>query len=231
MKRVALIHALFAVVAVGCSSEGGPGSSSGSSATVSGGIPGDAATSSGQSSGLASTSGQNSGTSSGSSGVAASGQSSGTSGASGTSSGASGSATGGQSGSGTSSGLSSGSSGTSGKGDGGVPYKKQSCPARSFPAPMGTNRQTVCAGFKYNHDFHEGPVWIASQNAFFFSNFEHFSANAAASNFNGDIIKFTPSTWQCEVFIKDACANGLCVSPDGNLLPTSHLTRTITEFD
>jgi gluconolactonase len=96
---------------------------------------------------------------------------------------------------------------------------------------MGTNRQTVCAGFKYNHDFHEGPVWIASQNAFFFSNFEHFSANAAASNFNGDIIKYTPSTGQCEIFITNVGTNGLGVAPDGNLLATSHLTRSITEFD
>jgi gluconolactonase len=96
---------------------------------------------------------------------------------------------------------------------------------------MGTNRQTVCVGFQYNHDFLEGPVWIASQNAFFFSNFQHFSANAAASNFNGDIIKYTPSTGKCELFIKDVGTNGLGVAPDGNLLATSHLTRTITEFD
>ena len=114
-------------------------------------------------------------------------------------------------------------------GEGG-PAQRNACPAGPWPAPVGSNRQNVCAGFAYNHNFNEGPVWIASQNAFFFSNFENGTAAATASNFDGDVIKYTPGG-QCEVFIKDVGTNGLAVAPDGNLLATSHLTRTITEFD
>jgi gluconolactonase len=106
-------------------------------------------------------------------------------------------------------------------------YKQVACPPGPFPAPAGTNRQQVCTGFKYSHTFNEGPVWVPSEKAFFFSNFQ---IGDAASNFNGDIIKYTPGG-QCEIFIKDVGTNGLGIAPDGNLLGASHLTRSIVEFD
>jgi gluconolactonase len=96
---------------------------------------------------------------------------------------------------------------------------------------MGTNRTNVCVGFPYNHTWNEGPVWIASQNAFFFSNWERSTPTAASSNFNGDIVKYTPSTGQCEFFVTNVGSNGLGVAPDGNLLATSQLTRNVVEFD
>jgi len=86
---------------------------------------------------------------------------------------------------------------------------------------------TVCQGFQYAHDYNEGPTWVASQNAFFFSNFVQGAANGVVT---GDIIKYTPGG-SCEVFIKDAGTNGLAVSTKGNLLGATHKTRSITEFD
>jgi gluconolactonase len=114
---------------------------------------------------------------------------------------------------------------------GGSAYRKVGCPPGPFPAPVGSNRQNVCPGFPLAHTWNEGPVWIASQNAFFFSNWERGTPDAAASYFNGDIIKYTPSTGQCEFFVRDVGSNGLGIASDGNLLATSQLTRNVVEFD
>ena len=86
---------------------------------------------------------------------------------------------------------------------------------------------TVCQGFGYQHEYNEGPTWVASQGAFFFSNFVQ---GAAGGNITGDIIKYTPGG-SCEFFVKDVGTNGLAVSTKGNLLGATHKTRSITEFD
>jgi gluconolactonase len=83
----------------------------------------------------------------------------------------------------------------------------------------------VCAGFRFNFTYHEGPTWIASQNAFFFSNFTEGTGRT------GDIIKFSLTTNMCEVFIKDAGCNGLAVHANGKLIGACHLTHSVTEFD
>jgi gluconolactonase len=186
----------------------------------------------------ASTGAASSGGSAGGAGVAASGGQSGSqsavagslsgSGAAGSSTGAStGNPVGGSvsgSSTGTGSGVATGSGAT---GDGGTAYKKEVCPPGPYPAPMGTNRQNVCAGFALKYNWNEGPVWVASQAAFFFSNFEL----DATTNFNGDVIKYTPATGQCEVWLADAGTNGMGIAPDGNLLAAVNTTQSITEFD
>jgi len=86
---------------------------------------------------------------------------------------------------------------------------------------------TVCQGFQYQHEYSEGPTWVASQGAFFFSNFVQ---GAAGGNITGDIIKYTPGG-NCEFFVKDVGTNGLAVSTKGNLLGATHKTRSVTEFD
>jgi gluconolactonase len=117
-------------------------------------------------------------------------------------------------------------------GEAGSHYKKEWCPPGPYPAPMGSNRQNVCVGFKYNHTFNEGPVWIGSQAAFFFSNFDLSTYDLTpVTKYDGDIIKYTPATGQCEVWLADVGTNGLGVAPDGNLLATSQNTQSITEFD
>jgi gluconolactonase len=89
---------------------------------------------------------------------------------------------------------------------------------------MGASKE-VCVGFAYRYGYNEGPTWIASQNAFFFSNFVQGSGR------NGDIIKYSMATGQCENFIMDAGTNGLAVNSNGKLLGATHLTASITEFD
>jgi gluconolactonase len=82
----------------------------------------------------------------------------------------------------------------------------------------------ICVGFNYNYGYNEGPTWIASQKAFFFTNF------IAGSNMGGDIIKYTPGG-QCEMWLHDVGCNGLGVSPSGNLLAACHGSRSLMEYD
>ena len=112
-------------------------------------------------------------------------------------------------------------------GGGAVVSKQATCPAGPFPTPMGTNRQAVCTTFKLNHNWNEGPVWIPSQAAFFFSNFQL----DATTNYDGDIIKYTPATGMCELWLANVGTNGMGVAPDGNLLAAVNVTQSITEFD
>jgi hypothetical protein len=44
-------------------------------------------------------------------------------------------------------------------------------PPGPYPAPVTQPARAVCANFAFNHTFNEGPTWVASQNAFFFSNY------------------------------------------------------------
>jgi gluconolactonase len=111
--------------------------------------------------------------------------------------------------------------------DGGLSYSKTKCPPGPYPKPVGSNRQNVCTTFKFNYDWNEGPVWVESQKAFFFSNFEQ----SPAMNFIGDIIKYTPATGQCETWLAGASTNGLGIAADGNLLGAVNTTQSITEFD
>jgi gluconolactonase len=111
--------------------------------------------------------------------------------------------------------------------DAGTAYKKPTCPPGPFPMPVGTNRQNVCQDLKLNYNWNEGPIWVASQQAFFFSNFEL----SAATNYNGDIIKYTPATGQCELWLANAGTNGMCVAADGNLIAAVNTTQSVTEFD
>jgi gluconolactonase len=83
----------------------------------------------------------------------------------------------------------------------------------------------ICPGFQVNHNWNEGPTWIASQNAFFWSNFPVGSATG------GDIIKFTPATNMCEFWLEDVACNGLGVSPSGNLLAACQGPRAVLEYD
>jgi gluconolactonase len=137
----------------------------------------------------------------------------------------------------TSSGSQTGSTGSGGQGGaggaGGAPgdaasdapsVKRFVCPAGPFPRPMAGQAQTVCAGFQYNYTYNEGPTWIASQGAFFFSNFLQGQA------MGGDIIKYTPGD-QCEIFLRAVGCNGLGVSPSGNIMAACHQPRAVLEYD
>jgi gluconolactonase len=192
--------------AAGASAVGGAGSGSGgSNAAGSGATGGNAAAGSAGSPA----------SSAGSAGSATDGGSAGSGGSGGTS-------VGGASGGG-------GAAGASGSGGAGFwgptgPKKQWSCPPGPFGAQTRSAATQICTDFKYNYNYNEGPTWIASQNAFFFSNFIH------SSNLGGDIVKYTIGG-QCEVWVHDVGCNGLGVSPSGNLLAACQGTRAVMEFD
>jgi gluconolactonase len=82
----------------------------------------------------------------------------------------------------------------------------------------------ACPGFKLAYNWNEGPTWIVSQKAFFFSNYPIGSPDG------GDIIKFTPGAG-CETWLTNVGCNGLGVSPSGKLLAACQTPRAIMEYD
>jgi gluconolactonase len=113
-----------------------------------------------------------------------------------------------------------GSAGSGGSGGG----RAMVCPPGPFPTPMVVSTKDVCGDFDLRYTWNEGPTWVESQQAFFFTNFVALSASG------GDIIKYTPDGG-CERFISDVGCNGLAVSNDGNLLAACQQTRSVVRFD
>lgn len=112
-----------------------------------------------------------------------------------------------------------GSGGTAGAG----PQKQWTCPAGPFPDQELTEETQVCEGF-VKYGWNEGGTWIASEGAFFFSNFP------IGDGMQGDIIKFTPGVG-CEFWLEDVGCNGLAVSVTGNLLAACQKPRAVVEYD
>jgi gluconolactonase len=107
-----------------------------------------------------------------------------------------------------------------------TPARRQwSCPPGPFPAPKAGPAQTVCGSLPLKFNWNEGPTWIAGQGAFYFSNF------TIGAGSDGDIIKLTPATGKCELFVEDAGCNGLAVASDGNIVAACHKSRSIMKFD
>jgi gluconolactonase len=101
---------------------------------------------------------------------------------------------------------------------------KQACPAGPFEAPRAGAAKDICGSLlKYN--WTEGPTWIASQQAFYFSNFQVGQAGP------GDMLKYTPAGGQCETFLTNVGCNGLGVSTDGHILAACHTPRKLMKYD
>jgi gluconolactonase len=101
---------------------------------------------------------------------------------------------------------------------------RSKCPAGPFETPKAGASKGICGNLlKYN--WSEGPTWVASQNAFFFSNFQVGQAGP------GDMLKYTPSTGQCETFLTNVGCNGLGVSNDGQILAPCHTPRALMKYD
>jgi gluconolactonase len=120
--------------------------------------------------------------------------------------------------------MSTGGAGGGGRGGSTGSAGRSVCPAGPFPTPMVVSSKAACQSFAFNYSWNEGPTWVASQKAFFFSNF------VAGSASGGDIIKYTPGG-TCETFIRDVGCNGLAASNDGNLLAACQQNRAIVRFD
>jgi gluconolactonase len=84
--------------------------------------------------------------------------------------------------------------------------------------------QTVCGTFQFKYNYHDGPTWIDSENAFFFSDYAHALAGPS------DIIKYTPGG-QCETWLADAGCNGLSVAYDGTLIAVCQTSRSVLAFN
>jgi gluconolactonase len=89
---------------------------------------------------------------------------------------------------------------------------------------MAMEEMNVCDTFNFRFNYKEGPTWIKSENAFFFSNFNQGDGTT------GDIIKYT-FMGDCELWLMDAKTNGLAAHADGQLIGAAHGTRTISEFN
>jgi gluconolactonase len=70
----------------------------------------------------------------------------------------------------------------------------------------------------------EGPVWLASQKALYFT-------QAGGGNANGKINKYTPADDKLITFVSNVGVGGLAVDTDGKLLAASYDKRSITRFD
>ncbi len=121
------------------------------------------------------------------------------------------------------SGGSGGSSGSGGSG-GGATGKQFTCPGEPYPEQVKGTETDVCVGFNYTGNWSEGPTWIQSQNAFFFTNFPIGSADG------GDIIKVSPEG-QCEVWLPNVGCNGMTPSITGNILAACQGPRAVMEYD
>ncbi|HVZ73739.1 MAG TPA: SMP-30/gluconolactonase/LRE family protein [Polyangia bacterium] len=176
----------------------------------------------------------------GSGGTTGGGGTSETGGTTGSTGGASGGSTGstGGAGGGTGSGgatATGGSGGSAAGGSGGsAGFTRFMCPAGPFGAQMRGNATAICKGngFAFRYDYVEGPTWISTQHAFFFSNFIH--ADSGTNKSAGDIIKATLNTdgsVTCEQWLMDVGCNGLAVSATGKLLGTCHGPRAVMEYD
>jgi gluconolactonase len=176
----------------------------------------------------------------GSSGAAgAAGSSAGAAGAAGSAAGSGGStgvagATAGATGSaGATAGAGGGAAGAGGAG-GSSGFTRFMCPAGPFGAQMRGASMAICkgGGFTFRYDYVEGPTWISTEHAFFFSNFVH--SDSGPNKMAGDIIKATLNTdgsVTCEQWVMDVGCNGLGVSATGKIIGACHGPRAVMEFD
>jgi gluconolactonase len=106
-----------------------------------------------------------------------------------------------------------------------APAARPLCPPGPFEAPKVGERKNICPGFRVKYNWNEGPTWVPSQKAFFFSNF------VVGASGPGDMIKYDPATDKCEVFIEGNGCNGLTVDKDGFVLAACHTPRALLKFD
>jgi gluconolactonase len=99
------------------------------------------------------------------------------------------------------------------------------CPPGPYEAVKTGPSKDICPGFNVKYNWNEGPTWVASQKAFFFSNFTVMKAGP------GDMIKYDPATDKCEVFIEGNGCNGLVADKEGGLIATCQTPRALLRYD
>jgi gluconolactonase len=91
------------------------------------------------------------------------------------------------------------------------------------PLPANPMAMMVKSGFS----FLEGPVWIASQNALYFSDF----TLSAPTGSPGKIQKYTPATNTFEEWATMPATNGLAVDERGSFVAASQQLQRLIRFD
>jgi gluconolactonase len=95
-------------------------------------------------------------------------------------------------------------------------------PGRQYgpPLPAARTARLIRRGFVFT----EGPVWLAAQQAFYFSEF-------TGTGSNGRIHRYTPADRRFSVFVQNVGVNGLAAAPDGSIIAASHDRQRLTRFD
>jgi gluconolactonase len=99
------------------------------------------------------------------------------------------------------------------------------CPAGPFPEPEAGEVEQLCQDFDFDFNYLEGPTYVKSQNALYFSNFDILQGTG------GDIIKVTLDDKQCVRFTSNVGCNGLAVGVPGKVLGACQQSRAVESFD
>jgi gluconolactonase len=89
------------------------------------------------------------------------------------------------------------------------------------PLPQDRTAKMIRGGFTLA----EGPVWVSSQRALFFSNF------SGQGDANGKILKYTPANGTIVEFAANVGTNGLALDENGLIIAASHDRQRLTRFD
>lgn len=114
----------------------------------------------------------------------------------------------------------SGSAGASSKG---LSPAGNTCPGGAYASPLSGNLKATVVRADLGGEL-EGPVWLESQKALFFT-------QAGGGNANGKINKYTPADDKLTTFASNVGVGGLAVDNEGKLLAASYDKRSITRFD
>lgn len=127
-------------------------------------------------------------------------------------------------------GAAGGNAGTAGSGGTGMAVSAL-CPAGmtyGAPVPAGAMPMKLKdTGFEGT----EGPVWIESAKAFFFSDLQRKSMTNWSMDASSKIWKYDPAMNKFEVLAAASGTNGLAVTNDGKLIGTLHSLGGLATFD
>jgi gluconolactonase len=97
------------------------------------------------------------------------------------------------------------------------------CPGGPYGSPLPAER-TATQIHAFPGRTLEGPVWVPSQHALYFS-------DIGGTLSNGRIQKYTPADGKITVFADNVGIGGLALDPQGMLVAASHDKQRLTRFD
>lgn len=101
-------------------------------------------------------------------------------------------------------------------------------PATKYGSPLPANlTSTKVAGA--NFSFLEGPVWVESQAALYFSDMRYNGGNGDAAM--AKIRKYTPAGGKFEIFVDASGSNGLAMHPNGKIIACTQDTQSLSFYD